>query len=86
MKHAKELLLLNGHRVPRIDKELQPFAGNGNVSIWVKILDWDEKTYTNVCIFNLKRAFFPPIQESEAGQILTDCVHALFTTESSWCD
>ena len=25
-------------------KKLQPFIGNGDVSIWVKILEWDNKT------------------------------------------
>ena len=33
--------------VPSKDHILQPFTCNGDVSIWVKILEWDEKAQMN---------------------------------------
>ena len=33
--------------MPSIGQILQPFTGNGDVSIWVKIFEWDDKPQTN---------------------------------------
>ena len=43
--------LLNGHECQELVKKLQTFTGNGDFSIWVKILECDDKPQTNIYIW-----------------------------------
>ena len=38
-------------------ENVQPFAGNGDISIWLKI-EWDEKKQRNKLLFNFN-IYFP---------------------------